>query len=97
MPTVYLITSTLNTKNRTIIWKYITNVLMFFMALTLVCIAGDCVWVKMPQFINALREHEIMSHFSVFSYLCPCSTKPVISSTGIFVAIDNNTLFESKV
>ncbi len=30
-------------------------------------------------------------------YMCPCSTKAVISNTGIFVAIDNNTLYESKL
>ncbi len=27
----------------------------------------------------------------------PCSTKAVISNTGIFVAIDNNTLYGSKL
>ncbi len=30
-------------------------------------------------------------------YVCPWSTKAVISNTGIFVAIDNNTLYESKL
>ncbi len=29
--------------------------------------------------------------------MCPWSTKAVISSTGIFVAIDNNTLYGSKL
>ncbi len=29
--------------------------------------------------------------------MCPCSTKAVISNTGIFVAIDNNTLYGSKL
>ncbi len=29
--------------------------------------------------------------------MCPWSTKAVISSTAIFVAIDNNTLYESKL
>ncbi len=32
-----------------------------------------------------------------YQYLCPCSTKAVISNTAIFVAIDNNTLYESKL
>ncbi len=31
-----------------------------------------------------------------FLYMCPCSTEAVISSTAIFVAIANNTLYESK-
>ncbi len=35
--------------------------------------------------------------YILFAYLCPCSTKAVISSTGIFVAIDNNTLYGSKL
>ncbi len=30
-------------------------------------------------------------------YMCLWSTKAVISSTAIFVAIDNNTLYESKL
>ncbi len=29
--------------------------------------------------------------------MCLCSTKAVISNTGIFVAIDNNTLYGSKI
>ncbi len=29
--------------------------------------------------------------------MCPCSTKAVISNTAIFVAIDNNTLYGSKL
>ncbi len=33
----------------------------------------------------------------LYIYMCPCSTKAVISNTGIFVAIDNNTLYESKL
>ncbi len=28
-----------------------------------------------------------------FNKMCPWSTKAVISNTGIFVAIDNNTLY----
>ncbi len=31
------------------------------------------------------------------TYMCPCSTKAVISNTGIFVAIANNTLHVSKL
>ncbi len=30
-------------------------------------------------------------------YMCPWSTKAVMSNTAIFVAIDNNTLYESKL
>ncbi len=29
--------------------------------------------------------------------MCPWSTKAVMSNTGIFVAIDNNTLYGSKL
>ncbi len=32
-----------------------------------------------------------------FYKMCPWSTKAVISNTGIFVAIDNNTLYGSKL
>ncbi len=37
------------------------------------------------------------AHGWVWEHLCPCSTKAVISNTGIFVAIDNNTLYGSKL
>ncbi len=32
-----------------------------------------------------------------YANMCPWSTKAVISNTGIFVAIDNNTLYGSKL
>ncbi len=32
-----------------------------------------------------------------FLYMCPCRTKAVISNTGIFVVIANNTLYGSKL
>ncbi len=39
-----------------------------------------------------------MSQKSSLQLICdPVSTKPVISSTGIFVAIANNTLYGSKL
>ncbi len=35
--------------------------------------------------------------FTVSDYMCPWSTKAVLSNTGIFVAIANNTLYGSKL
>ncbi len=33
----------------------------------------------------------------IHTYMCPWSTEAVMSSTGIFVVIDNNTLYGSKL
>ncbi len=40
-----------------------------------------------------------VSQEEIYIYICVCpwSTKAVISSTAIFVAIDNNTLYGSKL
>ncbi len=35
--------------------------------------------------------------FTLNAQMCPWSTKAVISNTGIFVAIANNTLYGSKL
>ncbi len=40
---------------------------------------------------------ESVASLHCLSHMCPCSTKAVISNTGIFVAIDNNTLYGSKL
>ncbi len=39
----------------------------------------------------------ILRPFYATEYMWLCSTKAVISNTGIFVAIDNNTLYGSKL
>ncbi len=46
--------------------------------------------------------HSVMTRNNVLIFqekviLCPCSTEAVISNTGIFVAIANNTLYGSKL
>ncbi len=50
-------------------------------------------------FIIQLSLNSVCAIKSMISLeiMCPWSTKAVISNTGIFVAIDNNTLYESKL
>ncbi len=66
-----------------------------------------------PAMITLLLKHEFDLNNIIFTYavhgehiifalqlqheMCSCSTKAVISNTGIFVAIDNNTLYGSKL
>uniref|UniRef100_A0A9J7ZRI2 Kinesin-like protein n=1 Tax=Cyprinus carpio carpio TaxID=630221 RepID=A0A9J7ZRI2_CYPCA len=45
------------------------------------------------DFINYVIQKLPLLHYN----MCPCSTEAVISSTGIFVAIDNNTLYRSQL
>ncbi len=46
-------------------------------------------------YIAAPSTAHIQSYIQ--SHMCPWSTDAVISSTAIFVAIDNNALYESKL
>ncbi len=50
-------------------------------------------------FTDILDKHSEISgtQWRRQSEMCPWSTKAVISNTGIFVAIDNNTLYGSKL
>ncbi len=51
------------------------------------------VFVLNMQIFNGLSEMQ----WFLWWYMCPWSTKAVISNTGIFVAITNNTLYGSKL
>ncbi len=53
-------------------------------------IIGKILWRQ------ALRNRGQSANKHSFLYLCPWSTKAVISSTAIFVAIDNNTSFNGS-
>uniref|UniRef100_A0A8C1KN96 Kinesin-like protein n=1 Tax=Cyprinus carpio TaxID=7962 RepID=A0A8C1KN96_CYPCA len=58
-----------------------------------ICVHGAQKQSSVAQdFINCVIQKLPLLHYN----MCPWSTEAVISSTGIFVAIDNNTLYESK-
>ncbi len=47
--------------------------------------------------LTANKRDQCQQHRRLSVRMCPWSTKPVISSTGVFVAIANNTLYGSKL
>ncbi len=63
-----------------------------------------CVYLLCTVYINthtySIHFENMYLHVYIYIhiiYMCPWSTDAVISSTAIFVAITNNTLYESKL
>ncbi len=53
--------------------------------------------VSVRQTLNVLFITSYLEFTDLFFHMCLWSTKAVISNTGIFVAIANNTLYGSKL
>uniref|UniRef100_A0A9J7XJC2 NADH dehydrogenase [ubiquinone] 1 alpha subcomplex subunit 6 n=1 Tax=Cyprinus carpio carpio TaxID=630221 RepID=A0A9J7XJC2_CYPCA len=62
-----------------------------------VCFIEYCVVISAEASVSPSTHRSDQYTAGSSIYMSPCSTEAVISSTGVFVAIDNNTLYGSQL